>query len=390
MNITRPAWLEIDLDQLEENYKIIKKNLSPGTKILSIVKSDGYKLGAREIVESLIGLGVDYFGVATSSEAIHLREKYSDIGLLILGYTPEFLMEEAIEYNLTLAVYSYDMAIKLNDYGKKLGKKAKIHIVLDTGMNRIGFATHPGKIQETCQEIENINKLEKIEIEGMFSHFAVADMDPAYTKSQYDRYQEVYEGLKERGVFIPMRHISNSHAIMRYREYDMDYVRPGILQYGSREEDPYGGDFPVELIASLKALVAFVKDVPAGEGISYGLTYKTQKPSQIATLPLGYADGLPRDLSNNFEVLVKGRRCRQVGRICMDQCMIDVTGLDVRAGDEVVLLGKQGNEEITIEELAKKTGEIPTSYLTHFTRRLPRQYKRKNKILKVEDLIRKQ
>lgn len=387
MKITRPAWLEIDLDQLDENIKIIQKNISSQSKILSIVKSDGYCLGADKIVESLIGLGVDYFGLATTSEAIQLRKKYPQVGLLVLGFTPNFLLKESIDQGITLSVYTLDMAKEINAHAGEVAKKAKIHIALDTGMNRLGFSTNQEKIQETYQKIEEISRLENIEIEGLFTHFAVADTDDAFTQHQFDQYQMVYRELEKRGISIPMRHVSNSHAILRHRDYDLDYVRPGILQYGSREEDPYGENFSVKLIANLKALVAYVKEVPANEGVSYGLTYKTKARTKIATIPIGYADGLPRNLSNQLEVLIQGKRCKQIGRICMDQCMVDVTGLDVKVNDEVVLLGRQGKEEISIEELAKKAGEIPTSFLTHFGKRLPRVYVKNQKVEEIEDII---
>lgn len=390
MKITRPAWLEVNLDTFQDNIKAIRKVINKDTKVLSIVKSDGYEFGAVKAVETLREVGVDYFGVATLSEGISIRNHFDDVGLLILGYTPEFLMEDAIKNRVTMACYSLESAKQMNDHAQKLGMKAIVHVVLDTGMNRIGFQTYEDKIEETAKTIVEISKLDHINLEGMFTHFAVADEDEAYTKSQFERYMKTYKAIEEAGYKIPRPHVSNSHATMKYRDFDLYYDRPGILQYGSVEGDPAGKDFDVHFIGAIKALIGHVKTIPAGEGVSYGLTYTTDKESKIATLPLGYADGIPRLLSNKIDVLVNGKRCKQVGRICMDQFMIDVTDVDCKVGDEVVIIGKQGDEEITIEEIAEHAGEIPTSFVTHFNKRLPRVYIKGGEIVEVDDLVLRQ
>lgn len=380
---TRPAWIEVNLDNIVHNIETIEKVTAEHTHVLSIVKSDGYKFGAVKIVEALREAGVSYFGVATMSEAVSLRNHFDDISILILGYTPDYLMEEAIEKNITMATYSMETAKQLSAAAKKLGKKARIHLVVDSGMNRIGFKP----TEESLDTMVEISKLEGIDVEGLFTHFAVADSDEAFTKKQFKNYCFISEGLRERGVDIRYRHVSNSHAIMRYREFDLDFVRPGVLQYGSKEgvDAP---EFDVRFIAEVKAEIGHLKTVGAGEGVSYGLTYTTEKETKIATLPLGYADGIPRLLSNKIDVLVGGKRCPQIGRICMDQFMIDVTGVDCKVGDEVVIVGKQGEEEITIEEISAHAGEIPTSFVTHFNKRLPKVYLRHGEVVAVEDLVR--
>ncbi|MDO5037025.1 MAG: alanine racemase [Tissierellia bacterium] len=380
MQMTRPAWLEINLDKYKDNLKKIKENINPDTELLSIVKSDGYKFGAKEIVKAAKECGVSHFGVATLSEGISIRKENPDIEILILGYTPDYLMESAIEYDIHMACYSMDTAKALDQKAKDMGKKAGVHIVIDSGMNRIGFQP----TEESIQTILAISQLENVEIYGMFTHFAVADADDDFTMGQFEKYSFVAKGLKEGGLDIPL-HVSNSHATMRHREFDLTYVRPGILQYGSIEHDPAGEVFGVEFIGSIKAEIGHLKVVPEGQGISYGLTYTTTKPTKVATLPLGYADGIPRALSNKMSVLVNGVRCPQIGRICMDQFMIDVTGVDCQVGDEVVLIGKQGDEEITIEEISALVDEIPTSFVTHFNKRLPRVYIEDGKVAKVFD-----
>ena len=382
MKNTRPAWIEVNLDNIKHNIEVIRREVAEHSKILSIVKADGYAFGANHIVKALKSINVENFAVATGNEAIGIRKEFSDINILVLGYTPSYLMEEMIANNIQMSTYSIETAKELNSLAEKLNKKAKIHIVIDSGMNRIGFKP----TEESVEIIEEISKLGYVEIIGMFTHFAVADTNDEYTKKQYSNFRFVADKLAEKNIH-PLLHVSNSHAILRYREFDLDFVRPGILQYGSTEEDPYGKNFNVKFIASIKAEIGHVKTIPAGEGISYGLTYITDKETEVATLPLGYADGIPRLLSNKIDVLVNGKRCPQIGRICMDQFMIDVTGVGAKVGDEVVIIGKQGNEEITIEEISKLAGEIPTSFVTHFNKRFPRVYIENGNVIDVLDQI---
>lgn len=383
MEIIRPAWLEVNLDNLEHNIKTIKREIADDTEILSIVKSDGYKFGAVQIVKKLTSIGVKYFGVATLNEALSLRNHYNEIEILILGYTPEHLFEKSIEANLIMGMSSLEQLKLLNEKAKSLNKKARVHIKVDSGMNRIGFK--PTDV--SADEILEATKLDNLSVEGIFTHFAVADTDEEYTMYQFDNFMKINKLLKDRGVDLKYKHVSNSHATIKYRKFDLSFVRPGVLQYGSTEGDSAGDNFDVKFIGSVKAQIAHVKVVPKGTKISYGLTYETDEESKIATLPLGYADGIPRLLSNKIDVLVNGKRCPQVGRICMDQFMIDVTGVDCKVGDEVVIIGKQGDEEITIEEISEKAGEISTSFVTHFNKRLPKVYIENNQIVEVFDLV---
>lgn len=382
MLITRPAWLEVDLDQVKHNIEEIKRNLKENTDIISIVKADAYSFGAVEIAKTMVDSGVTHFAVASGNEGISLRKALPSVEILVLGYTPKEAADSMIENRIDMALYRLDVAEALNDLAGRMGKKAGVHIAVDTGMNRIGFKP----CKESIDAVEAISKMDHIEIKGIFTHFAKADSDLEFTKKQYERYDRFVQELAKRDIHLK-RHVSNSHAIMNFREFDLEYVRPGIIQYGITEEDPAGKDYDVRFIAQLKADIAHVKTVGPGEGISYGHIYTTDRETKVATLPIGYADGLERSMSEKFDVLVGGKRCPQIGRICMDQMMIDVTGVDCKVGDEVVILGRQGDEEITVEELAKANNEIPTSFCTHFKKRLPKVYIKGGKRYKTVDEI---
>lgn len=369
MKITRPAWLEIDLDQVKKNMQEIQRHLKEGTEVISIVKADAYSFGAIEIAKTMKECGVTHFAVASGNEGIALRRALPKVDILVLGYTPEEVSDMMIENSIDMALYRLDVAEKLNALAGRLGKKAGVHIAIDSGMNRIGFKP----TDESVDAIEKIVRMDNIEVKGMFTHFALADEDRDFTLKQYERYDWVYQELRKRGITLN-RHVSNSHALMNFREFDLEYVRPGIIQYGTTEGDPGGRDFDVRFVAQLKAEIGHVKTVGAGEGVSYGQIYVTEGETKIATIPIGYADGMERSMSEKFDVLVGGKRCPQIGRICMDQMMVDVTGVDCKVGDEVVIIGRQGDEEITIEEIAAANNEIPTSFVTHFKQRLPKVY----------------
>lgn len=382
MILTRPAWVEVNLDTLANNINTIKEQITDGTTIISVVKSNSYGYGAVKVVETLIEEGINNFAVATLSEAISLRNHFKDIEILVLGYTPEYLIEESIKYNITMTIYNMESAKEINEISKKLKIFAKVNIAIDSGMNRIGFKVD----KKSAVEILKITKLNYIKVEGMFTHFAVADEDVDYTEFQFNNYMDMVIMLKELNVDIPLKHVNNSQGIINYREYDLDAVRPGLVQYGSTEgvESKYE-NFKVEYIGELKAQIANLKFIEKGEKVSYGLTFEAERKTKVATLPLGYADGVLRQLSGKIDVLVSGKRCKQIGRICMDQMMIDVSDVDCKIGDEVVLIGKQEDEEIPILEIAKKADEIATSFSCHFSERLPRVYIKNGEIESIYD-----
>ncbi|RVU55295.1 alanine racemase [Anaerosphaera multitolerans] len=383
MKLTRSSWLEVNLDKLVYNIEQIRSILDKNVKIISVVKSNAYGFGSLKIVETLREEGINFFAVATNSEAIKIRRKFKDIDILILGYTPEYVMADAIENNIIMATYSLETAEILSKIAVSLNKVARIHLVVDSGMNRIGFKVN----EDSINEVVEISKLNNVKIEGIFSHFAAADSNFDYTESQYRNFIFFVKSVEDKGVDVGIRHINNSQGVINYREYSLDGVRPGIVQYGSTEgvASRYE-NFNVEYIGEIKAEISHLKIVKKGEKVGYGLTYEAEDDIRVATLPIGYADGIIRQLSGKIDVLIGGKRCPQIGRICMDQMMIDVSKVNCKIGDEAVLLGKQGEEEISIGELAEKAGEVDTSFSCHFSMRLPRVYIKNSQVESIYDI----
>jgi len=381
----RPAWAEIDLDAFEENFRKIKALVRPGTMITGVIKADAYGHGAVEIGKALLELGVDRFAVATLSEALQLRKVFKEVPILILGYTPTYAADDVIENNIIQTMYNVDEAGIFSERAEESGKKLKVHIKIDSGMSRLGFQAN----EDSVDKIMKISKLPNIEIEGMFTHFAVADeVDKSYTYSQYGKYKFMVDSLKARGLEIPVKHVSNSAAIMDLPEMNMDMVRAGIILYGLYPSDEVIKErIALKQVMSLKAEISHVKELEAGRGVSYGLKYVTPGKRKIATIPIGYADGYTRMLSGKAEVLVNGEKVPVVGRICMDQCLIDVTGTDVKIGDEVILFGSDGTNTITIDEVASKLGTINYEITCMISKRIPREYTRGGKTVKSVDYL---
>lgn len=381
---SRPSRIEIDLNRLEKNIEAIRKHIPEKTKIIAIVKSNAYSMGDVEIVRHLVELGISNFAVAATSEGIRIRREFKDIEILVLGYTPEYLYESSTRNNLTLTVYSYDAAKKINEISNKIGMDTNVQIKLDTGMNRLGFKT----TGESLEEISKISKLSNIKITGIFSHFADSEENKEFTEKQFNDYITFTKKLEEMGIELGMKHINNTGGVFLHPEYSLDAVRPGIALYGThdgRKEDAI--DFGLEFIADIKSEVAHVKTIQPGESVSYGLIFKADKPTKIATIPIGYSDGILRAMSGKIDVLIQGKRCRQVGVICMDQLMVDVTGVDCNVGDEVVLVGEQGCEKIWINEYSEAADECNTPFLTHLSPRLCRVYIKDGNIVKSTDEI---
>lgn len=384
MDLTRPAWLEIDLDNIHFNYKEIRKLVRDSADIMAVVKADAYGLGAAAIVRELLDLGVKRFGVAHLSEAIHIKNHSPHAQVLVMGYTPDYLAEAAIEKGIRLTVYLEDQAEYFAKVAKEMDKDAVVHIKIETGMNRLGF--NP---DETSLEIiERIRAMDNIIIEGMFTHFPAADDDHEYTMESMEKFRNFCRMLHEKEIDIPLKHVSNSAAIMNFPNFGLDMVRAGIILYGIY---PYPEakreTLPLKPCLSLKAQISHVKKLQKGEKVSYGLTYEAKSDIQVATIPVGYADGWSRELSNKGHVLVQGKRVPIIGKICMDQMMVDVTGLAVERGDEVVLMGSQDGAEITIEEVAQEIGQIPASVLCMLTKRLPRVYVKERRVPEVVDYL---
>ena len=378
----RAAWAEVDLDALAHNMREIRRLAKKDALVTAVIKADGYGHGATKIAQTLLENGADRFAVAVLDEGIELREAGFEVPILILGFTDKERAEEIVSYDLEQAVYSWELAEAISKAAVKQNKTAKIHIKVDTGMGRIGLK--PDK--DSVQLIKKISQLPNIVIEGIFTHFAVADaLDKAYTEEQYAKFTWICKELERENVRINVKHCGNSATIIDLPEMHLNMVRAGIILYGLKPSDEVMLDrIELKQVMSLKVRISHVKEIEAGQSVSYGRRFIAEKKSKIASLPVGYADGYTRMLSGKAEALVKGRRVPVVGRICMDQSMIDVTGIeDVKVGDEVVLFGKQGEGFIHIDELAEKLDTINYEIVCMISRRVPRVYVKDGKIVDV-------
>ena len=376
----RGAWAEINLDAIENNIEQVKKSCGD-KEIIAVIKADGYGHGAVGISKELIDNGAKRFAVATLPEAVELRRAGVEIPIMTLGFIGEEFYDEIVDYNIEQTIFSYDSAKVLSDIAMKKNKIAKIHIAVDTGMGRIGFLT----TIEQAQEVHKISKLPSVKIVGIFTHFATADeKDKKYTELQIERFKKFNSWLEDLGVYIPFKHVSNSAAIIDLPDLEYEGVRAGIMMYGYYPSTEVNME-EVNLIPvlTLKARIIHLKTLNKGEGISYGKTYITDRVSKIATLPIGYADGLSRLQAGKGKVIIGGKIVPIVGRICMDQCMVDVTEVpDVKIGDEVILIGSDdyGNK-ITADDLANHIGTISYEILCDISKRIPRIYIKKGEII---------
>ncbi len=377
---------EIDLDAADFNIKSIKKRIDGRAKVIGVIKADGYGHGAYEMANVLIENGVDMFAVAMLDEAINLRQKGIDKDILILGITQKEFLEEVLQYDIMQVISSYEDAKALSDCAVKMGKTAKIHIKIDTGMGRIGYMPSIESVDEICR----INELPNIEINGIFTHFAEADtFDKSFTNIQKDRFQWTVTELENRGIHILVRHAANSAGIMDFEDLFFTHVRAGIILYGLYPSDEVKKErLPLKPVMSIKSYVTYIKEVEEGTPIGYGRTYTAPSKRVIATIPAGYADGYSRSLSNKGYVLIHGKKAPIVGRICMDQCMVDITDIEgVKVEDEVVLIGKQENGEITADDLANILDTINYEIVCMFSKRVPKVYIKGGKVIKTNDLL---
>ncbi len=368
------SWAEINLDAIKNNIKEIRRITNPNAKIMAVVKADAYGHGYLETAEALAEGGADCFAVAAADEALQMRKAGFCQDILVLGGVDSEDIEKLIENNVTLNVYSRSAAKLVSNKAVKLGKTAKLHIKIDTGMSRIGYVAGAGKDDIIADEIVSISLLKNIYVEGIFSHFSTSDeKDGSYTRLQFDRFMKICEKTRERGLEIPVRHIANSAAIMQYPDMHLDMVRPGIIMYGLYPSDDVDKE-KLSLIPamSLKSRITQVKDLPSGRGVSYGKEYITEGTIRVATVPIGYADGYLRAFAKNGEMLVNNQKVPIIGRICMDQCMIDVTNVNnINIGDEVTVFT---SEKITADTLAKIAGTINYEVICLISKRIPRVY----------------
>lgn len=384
MNKYLRTFVEIDVDAIENNLLELQKCIENDTLKCAVVKADAYGHGAVTIAE-LLSDKVDFFAVASADEAMELRRSGIKNNILVLSYTHSDDYEELIQNDIRLTVYNKDRAKKINEVAGQLGKTAKVHIAIDTGMTRIGFYPDDYSLNAVCE----INKLENIELEGIFSHYACADMtNKEISAKQTGLFKSFIEKCTGCGVDFKIHHMCNSAAISEFTEH-FDMVRMGISLYGL-----YPSDETDKSVISLKPALTFkshiisIKDVPEGIGISYGHTYKTDKPQRIATVSAGYADGYPRALSGCGRVIVNGKYAPIVGRVCMDMFMIDVTDIDCTVTDEVILFGSDGELSVSPEEIGEKSMSFNYEVICGVSRRIPRVYKKDGKIIKTVNYLR--
>jgi len=369
---TRPVWVEVDLENIKFNLNQVKKNIPEDTKIMAVVKADAYGHGVLPVAKAALEGGADRLAVALPEEGKELRENDFKLPIQILGEVLPNQIPILVENDLIPTISKLDTIKKLNELADKKDIIKKVHVKVDTGMGRIGVFP-----DDAINFIKKVDSYDNIYIEGIMTHFAKADEeDKSYTYKQWERFQSVIDKLKEIDIKIPIKQAANSATIIDLPEFSLNMVRPGIMMYGLRPSHEVDESFKLKPALSWKAKIVYLKEVPPGTGISYGTTYVTKRKAKIATIPMGYADGFSRLLSNKGEVLINGKRAPIRGRVCMDQFMVDVTDIDnVNIGDELVLIGKQGNDELTATEMADLIGTINYEITCDITKRVPRVYK---------------
>lgn len=367
----------IDLDAAEHNFNVTRAKLPENVKLLCVIKADAYGHGAVPLAKLFEGRA-DFYGVACIEEAIELKKAGIKTPVLILGAVPKEFYSDIVKYDIRVPIFNLEDAKALSAEAVKQNKTAPFHFCVDTGMSRIGFQVNK-ESADTCLEI---TKLPNIEAEGLFSHFATADeKDLSKAIAQRDKFKEFIKLLEERGINIPIKHINNSAGIMNFDEY-FDMCRMGIILYGlypSHEVDE--NLLKIKPVMEWRAHITHIKELEPGREISYGGTYKTGETRRIATIPVGYADGYPRCLSNKGKVLINGEFAPITGRVCMDQFMVDITGIDAKVGDTVVLVGKSGSKELSMEEVSENAYSFNYELPCRVARRVPRTYYRDGKFL---------
>ncbi len=377
------VYATVDLDAIRQNMEAMKANIAKGTMICGVVKSDGYGHGSVPVAKAVEDLVWGY-AVAAVEEGWVLRDHHITKPILVLGYVPEEEFESLVEQEIRYTVSEWKEVEILSKIAQKLGKNAYVHIKMDTGMGRIGLRSAE-EILTLAQKIEN---LPNIVIEGIFTHMATADMaDKTKAKEQIQMFKEMLQLLENNGIYIPIRHCSNSAGIIDLKEANIDMVRAGIALYGlypSAEVNKENVCLTPAL--ELKSIVSYLKTVPKGSPIGYGATFVTQKETKVATVSIGYGDGYPRALSNKGYALVRGKKAPIIGRICMDQFMMDVSDIpEIQQGDTVTLIGKDQNEQITVEELAELAGTFNYEFVCDLGKRIPRVYISGGKIVGTKD-----
>lgn len=375
----------IDLDAICANIDNIKKKVGSNTKIMAVIKADAYGHGSVQVARTLCDKVYGY-AVATVGEAAVLRRADIHAPILILDYVFSEEFEQLLDYDIIATIYRYESAFELNRIAQARGRKAKIHIKIDTGMGRIGYIPS----DESLEEIIKISKLENITIDGIYTHFAGADMkDKTSMNLQLKKFNEFVKRIEEKGIIIPIKHVCNSAAAMEFESNYFDMIRSGIITYGLYPSDEVKKqNLKLYPALEMKSRVINVKTIQKGDAVSYGSTYVAKEPTVIATIPVGYADGYPRSLSNKAEVLIHGKRAKITGRVCMDQLMVDVSSIDnVKIGDDVTLIGRDGEEYISVDELGKIADRFNYEFLCCISKRVPKVYKIGGQIVKSIDFL---
>lgn len=385
------TWAEISLDNLQHNYNLIKSKISPNTKFMAVVKADAYGHGAKVITKELQGFGADWFAVSNIEEALQLRHFGIEKPILILGYTPPTLAKDLSENNISQALLDKDYAKELSIQAEKAKVKVKVHVKIDTGMGRIGFYHHSTDDNSAIDDIFESLSNEYLISEGVFTHFSTADFDNdengVNTNNQFELFTDCIEKLKQKGINFELRHCSNSAATLEYPQFQLDMVRPGIILYGLNPSS-YFKDYDLRPVFTLKSVVSQIKYIKKDDCISYGRTFKADKELKVATIPVGYADGYSRSLSNKGYVIINGKRADILGRVCMDQMIVDVSQIEnVNVGDEVLLFG---DKKLSTDEFSSLCGTINYETVCLVGKRVPRVYYKNGKEQEVVNFIYKQ
>ena len=389
----RRTWAQVDVDALRHNFRCIRSTVSKDSDIMCVIKADGYGHGAVYLAKLYESMGAARFAVSNIEEAMQLRENGITLPILILGFTPAELAEELANNNISQAVFSTEYAQELSINAVRAGVKVKIHIKLDTGMSRIGFMYQmPERDGASLDEIEFVCSLEGLEREGIFTHFALSDEGDegrTPTTRQLAAFSGAVEALRGRGINFPVVHCSNSGAVIDYPDAHFDCVRAGIILYGLSTSEKLSGRLDLRPAMTIKSVIAQVKTVEPGTAVSYGGTYITDKPTTIATVPIGYADGYTRSLGGRAYMSVRGKKAPVIGRVCMDQAMLDISGIEgVHPGDEVTVIGNGSDSAMTFDDIAALTGTINYELVCLIGKRVPRVYIRRGETVGIMDCIR--
>lgn len=386
------SWAEIDLDAIGHNMRALRNLVWKNTEIMAVVKADAYGHGVENLAGTLLENGASRLAVSLLDEALQLRKLGIDCPILVLNYTDPRRAQEIVKNNITQSVYSMDLAEAINKEASYYGKIAKVHVAVDTGMNRVGVRAD----KDAVEFITQLSNFSHIFIEGIFTHFATADSeDSSFTRKQFDRFLELNEKLKNAGLRIPLKHCCNSAATLRFPEMHMDLVRPGLILYGILPDNcgKWANTFYPAM--SLKSRLIMVKEIEEGESVSYGRKFTAKKKAVIGTVPIGYADGYSRKLSGKAKAIVAGKRVDVIGSVCMDSCMLDLSSLDKvpSPGDEVVLLGSEIDPDgievfVTADELATICGTISYEIICLIGKRIPRVYVKGRRIVDITSKIR--